>query len=154
MSASISRSAAVSSTDHVETSNGRTSPSIDEDFSPANTPGLELSTFKYVKSSARAAFDWRRQPGYSGSGGLYRAQFDDFDERDNGLYSFKSLEAEALQLIPILRANWVIALRGLDHAHRHRRQQQPCPTSCCRRSAAAPRCEAIRTSAFAIAIGC
>ena len=99
--------------DHVETSNGRTSPSIDEGFSPANTPGLELSTFKYVKSSARAAFDWRRQPGYSGSGGLYRVQFDDFDERDLGLYSFKLLEAEVRQLIPILRANWVIVLRGL-----------------------------------------
>jgi len=99
--------------DHIDTSNGRTSPSIEERFSPANTPGLELSTFKYVKSSARATFDWRRQPGYSGSGGLYRVQFDDFDERDNGLYSFKSLEAEVLQLIPILRANWVVALRGV-----------------------------------------
>ena len=66
-----------------------------------------------MRSSARATFDWRRQPGYSGSGGLYRVQFDDFDERDLGLYSFKLLEAEVLQLIPILRANWVIALRGL-----------------------------------------
>ena len=29
------------------------------------------------------------------------------------MYSFKSVEAEVVQLIPILRANWVIALRGL-----------------------------------------
>ena len=44
---------------------------------------------------------------------MYRVQFDDFRERDNDLYSFKRVEGEALQLIPILRANWVIALRGL-----------------------------------------
>jgi hypothetical protein len=40
-------------------------------------------------------------------------QLDDFRERDNDQYSFKSIEAEVVQLIPILRANWVIALRGL-----------------------------------------
>ena len=45
--------------------------------------------------------------------GSIASQFDDFHERDVDLYSFKSLEGEALQLIPILRANWVIALRGL-----------------------------------------
>jgi hypothetical protein len=40
-------------------------------------------------------------------------QFDDHRERDSELYSFRSLEAELLQLIPIMRANWVIALRGV-----------------------------------------
>jgi len=98
---------------YVETAPGRTMPSIEEEFSPANTPGLELSTFNYVTGTAFAAFDWRRNLGYSGSGGLYRVQFDDFRERDNDQYSFKSVEAEVVQLIPILRANWVIALRGL-----------------------------------------
>ena len=68
---------------------------------------------KYIRSTARAAYDWRRRPGYSGRGGLYRVQFDDFHERDNDLYSFQSLEAEVRQLIPIMRANWVIALRGI-----------------------------------------
>jgi hypothetical protein len=97
----------------VTTSGGRTAPSIDAVFSPANTPGLELSSFTYVTSTARAAFDWRRPLGYSGRGGLIRAQFDDYSERDNDLYSFQSLEGEVVQLIPILRANWVIALRGL-----------------------------------------
>jgi len=97
----------------VETSAGRTTPSIEERFSPANTPGLGISTFTYINSTAQAAIDWRRPLGYSGRGGLYRVQFDDFRERDNDLYSFRSAEAELLQLIPILRANWVIALRGL-----------------------------------------
>jgi hypothetical protein len=97
----------------ITTSGGRTSPSIEDVFTPANTPGLELSEFSYFNSTARAAFDWRRRPGYTGSGGLIRAQFDDFRERDHDQYSFQMLEGEVVQLIPILRANWVIALRGL-----------------------------------------
>jgi hypothetical protein len=101
---------------YVETSQGKTEPSIDVRFSPADTPGLELATYDYIRSSARAAFDWRRQPGYTGSGGLYRVQFDDVRDRNDSPYSFKSVEAEAVQLIPILHANWVIALRGLATA--------------------------------------
>jgi hypothetical protein len=99
--------------DYSDLSGGKSAPSIEEGFTPANTPALELSTAKYIKSTARAAYDWRKQPGYSGRGGLYRVQFDDFRERGNDVYSFRSLEAEARQLIPIMRANWVIALRGL-----------------------------------------
>jgi outer membrane protein assembly factor BamA len=98
---------------HVKTSDGKTAPSIETRFSPVDTPGLELAKYDYIKSSARAAFDWRRAPGYTGSGGLYRVQFDDVRDRDYDPYSYKSVEAEAIQLIPILRANWVIALRGL-----------------------------------------
>jgi hemolysin activation/secretion protein len=97
----------------ISTSGGRTSPSIEQLFTPGDTPGLELSGFTYVNSRASAAFDWRRPLGYSGRGGLLRAQFDDFRERDNDAYSFQSLEGEVIQLIPILRANWVVALRGL-----------------------------------------
>ena len=67
----------------IETGSGATGPSIEERFSPADTPGLELDQFKYVNSTARAAFDWRSRLGYAGSGGLYRVQFDDFRENDN-----------------------------------------------------------------------
>jgi len=97
----------------ITTDSGATGPSIEERFSPADTPGLELDQYKYVNSTARAVFDWRSRLGYAGSGGLYRVQFDDFRENDNDQYSYRSLEAEVLQLIPLMRANWVIALRGL-----------------------------------------
>ena len=97
----------------VETAAGRTSPSIEERFSPSGVPGLGIDSFTYINSTIHAAFDWRGSLGYRGEGGLYRVRFDDHRERDNDLYSFRSAEAEALQLIPILRANWVIALRGL-----------------------------------------
>jgi hypothetical protein len=97
----------------IATSAGRTGTSIAEGFSPANTPGLERVDFTYVNSMAGAAFDWRKPLAYSGGGGLYRIQLDDYRDRDGGLYSFRSIEAEVVQLFPILRANWVIALRGL-----------------------------------------
>jgi hypothetical protein len=97
----------------VATSAGRTGPSTDAQYEPADTPGLEFSQFTFVKSTARATFDWRRRLGYAGSGGVYRAHVDDYRDRDHGRYSFRSLEAEALQLIPVLRANWVIMLRGV-----------------------------------------
>jgi hypothetical protein len=98
---------------HIDTSSGKTGPSIEQGFSSADTPGLEFDRFSYINSTARAAFDWRRPAGYAGSGGLYRVQFDDYRERDHNGYSFQSLEAEVRQLIPLLRANWVLALRGL-----------------------------------------
>ena len=97
----------------IATSEGRTEPTIAARFSPTEAPGLEVADFTYINSRAYAAIDWRRPLGYSGRGGLYRVQFDDYRESDNDLYSFRSAEAEILQLIPILRANWVIALRGL-----------------------------------------
>jgi hypothetical protein len=97
----------------VSTSAGSTAPSTDAQFGPADTPGLAFSQFTFINSTARAAFDWRKRLGYAGSGGVYRVQFDDYRDRDHDRYSFRSLEAEALQLIPILRANWVIALRGV-----------------------------------------
>jgi hypothetical protein len=98
---------------HIDTSTGRTGLSIVQRFSPADTPGLEFDRFSYINSTARAAFDWRRPAGYSGLGGLYRVQFDDYQERDHDGYSFRALEAEVRQLIPLLRANWVLALSGL-----------------------------------------
>lgn len=94
------------------TSGGRTAPSIEERFEPSDTPGLEYSKFAFVNSTVSASYDWRRRLGYAGRGGLVRAKFDDYRDRDHGRYSFRSLEADALQLIPVLRANWVIALRG------------------------------------------
>lgn len=97
----------------IETSHGRTGLSIEQRFSPTDTPGLDFDSFSYINSTAHATFDWRRPAGYSGSGGLYRVQFDDYHERDDDGHSFRSLEAEVRQLIPLLHANWVLALRGL-----------------------------------------
>jgi hypothetical protein len=97
----------------IATSSGKTLPSIEERFSAFNTPGLGTSGFQYINSTIDATFDWRRPLGYSGRGGLYRVSFDDFRERENDAFSFRAFEAEGVQMLPILRANWVIVLRGL-----------------------------------------
>jgi outer membrane protein assembly factor BamA len=97
----------------VTTAAGRTGTSIEERFSPGDTAGLEHSQFGFVNSTVYAAYDSRRRLGYAGRGGLIRARFDDYRDRDHDRYSFRSIEAEALQLIPVLRANWVIVLRGV-----------------------------------------
>jgi hypothetical protein len=97
----------------ISTSTGATLPSIEERFGAFGTPGVGTPNFSYINSNVEAVFDWRRPLGYSGRGGRYRVSYDFFNEQDNPLFDFRSLEAEAVQLIPILRANWVIVLRGL-----------------------------------------
>jgi hypothetical protein len=97
----------------IQTSPGRTGPSTPENLAATGTPGLGRGMFRYVNSRARATFDWRRPSGYSGSGGLYRVQFDDYREPGDAQRSFRSIEGEVRQLIPLLRANWVVALGGL-----------------------------------------
>jgi hypothetical protein len=98
---------------HIRTSPGRTSPSIEQRFPTAAVAGLVADAIDYIKTSARATVDWRLPVGYSGSGGLYRVQFDDYHDGDGGAHSFHSVEAEVRQLIPVLRANWVLAIGGL-----------------------------------------
>jgi hypothetical protein len=98
---------------HIDTAAGAVGRSIEQGFSPADTPGLAAGPIRYVNSTVGATIDRRRPAGYSGSGGLYRVQADDYRASDGDAYSFRSLEAEVRQLIPLVRANWVVALRGL-----------------------------------------
>lgn len=96
----------------VETGRGAHGPSIEERFTQAAVPGLGVDT-EYLVTRAFAAIDWRQSPGYSTSGGLYRVSFSRYDERNDRPYSFRETELEVVQLVPLMRANWVIALRGL-----------------------------------------
>jgi hypothetical protein len=100
--------------DYLDLANGSTGThdSVELWFNPIDTPALLVDP-TYVRSTVSAAIDWRTPPGYSGSGGLYRAELANYSQRNTGPYSFRQFEAEAVQLIPILRANWVIALRGM-----------------------------------------
>ena len=86
--------------------------SIEQVFSAATAPGLD-SDPTYVRSRAFAIVDARKRPGYTGSGGLYRIEANDYSARSGGDVSFRQYEGEVAQLFPILRANWVIAVRGL-----------------------------------------
>jgi hypothetical protein len=62
---------------------------------------------------AEAAVDWRTSPGYSTRGGFHRLSWSLYHEAHGRPYSFQSLEYEALQLVPLLREQYVLVFRGL-----------------------------------------
>jgi hypothetical protein len=94
-----------------ETGRGKLAPSIEERFVLPDVPGLGVSP-DYFAPKVFAEVDTRAHRGYSTSGGYYRAELAYFDA-DRAGYSFRRLDAEASHRFPILRANWVVALRGL-----------------------------------------
>jgi outer membrane protein assembly factor BamA len=60
-----------------------------------------------------AEFDWRTSPSYTRHGGFYRVDWSDYhDTTSGGRASFRRIDAEAAQFFPILRENWIIALRA------------------------------------------
>jgi len=67
----------------------------------------------YRRSRAFAAFDWRTASAYTRRGGLYRLEWSDYHETNAGPYSFRRVDAEVQQFVPVLRENWIIALRAL-----------------------------------------
>jgi hypothetical protein len=81
-------------------------------FSAAEAPGMdEELNFNIVRGTV--AFDWRTSPGYSTRGGLYRATFERNQETKSLPYSFTSQEYEVVQLVPLVREQFVLAARGL-----------------------------------------
>jgi hypothetical protein len=96
----------------ITTGAGTAGTSIERRFTPADTAGLAANP-SYIRSRAFAEIDWRETPGYTRSGGLYRVTWWDYHERNTGPYSFRQVDAEADQFVPLLRENWVIAMRAL-----------------------------------------
>jgi hypothetical protein len=97
---------------HVETRSGAGDIPIEAAFTPADTAGLGASP-TYARSRLFAEVDWRESPGYTRRGGFYRLDWTDYRETQGGAFGFRRLDAEASQFFPILRNNWVIAVRAL-----------------------------------------
>jgi hypothetical protein len=97
---------------HISTGAGDNSNSINDRFTPVTAPGLGADP-EYVRTQVFAGYDWRTSPGYTDRGGWYHAEWYDYRRRDAGIGDFSRLDAEVRQFFPILRANQVIALRGL-----------------------------------------
>jgi hypothetical protein len=95
---------------NVTTGAGR-SDSIESTYTAEDAPGLGASP-DYVVSHLYTAVDWRDSPGYSRRGGYYRVDWRDYAERTGHGLAFQQVDALVTQLIPILRENWVIALRA------------------------------------------
>jgi hypothetical protein len=84
---------------------------VEARFDAADLPGLGAAPH-YRTSEARAAYDWRDSLGYSRRGGLYRVDWTSYDQRNGTAYSFRRVDVDVLQLVPLLRENWVFFLRA------------------------------------------
>lgn len=85
--------------------------SIEQTFTPADAPAYG-ETLRFGHFFGSAGLDWRRPAaGYADSGGLYRATFHAYDADDHR-FSFRRVDVDVVQHVPILRANWIVSLRG------------------------------------------
>jgi len=85
-------------------------PSVEEIYTPQTLPGLGASpTYLHVQGSAAA--DWRTGPGYTRRGGVYGITVHDFVDHDSD-FSFRKVDYDAVQHIPVLRDAWVLSLHG------------------------------------------
>ena len=76
----------------------------------------------YRRSRVFAEIDSRTSPATRDSGGLYRLEWSDYRQTNAGPYSFRRVDAEVQQFVPLLRENWVIALRALASTTEHGRR--------------------------------
>jgi hypothetical protein len=86
-------------------------PSIETAHTPQSAPGLGADV-GYLHTKIAAGIDWRQSPGYTRRGGLYEATLHDYRHVSGGLYSFRRLDGEVIQHLPLLRETWVLAARG------------------------------------------
>lgn len=81
-------------------------------FDDRDAPGLDRA-LQYHVSRGTLAFDWRTAPGYSTRGGYYRVSLEQNREAHGRPYSFTSQEYEIVQLVPLVREQFVLAAHGL-----------------------------------------
>ena len=87
------------------------SPSTGDRFDEVTAPGLTRQP-SFLHADMSLDVDTRDVPGYPTSGGRYRLSVASFHDRDYSRYSFRRVEADAAQYIPLLHKSWVLALRG------------------------------------------
>jgi outer membrane protein assembly factor BamA len=85
--------------------------STDDIYSAAVTPGIDNQT-DFLQSAVFAQYDYRDIPGGPRSGGNYIARFTYNKDVDLKRHTFRRLDLEVQQYIPLFNARRVIALRG------------------------------------------
>jgi outer membrane translocation and assembly module TamA len=81
-------------------------------FFGADAPGMDVE-LNYHVTRGTIAFDWRPAPAYSTRGGYYRATFERNQEAKGLPYSFSAQEYEVVQLLPLVREQFILAAHGL-----------------------------------------
>jgi len=87
--------------------------SIQTEASLPGTTATRAIDPTYRRTRLFAEVDTRTSPGYARRGGLYRVEWSDYSQTNGSGYSFQRTDAEVRQFFPVLRENWVIALRAL-----------------------------------------
>jgi ATP:ADP antiporter, AAA family len=71
-----------------------------------------LVTPAYRRTQVFAEVDSRTSPSYTTRGGLYRLTWSTYHQVNGRAFSFVRTDADVRQFLPLLRDNWVIALRA------------------------------------------
>lgn len=77
-----------------------------------DAPGLDQHLAYHVARGS-AMVDWRPAPGYSTRGGFVRASIERNSESNGKPYSFNAQEFEVVQMVPLVREQFVLAGRAL-----------------------------------------
>ena len=87
------------------------SPTTGDRFDEATAPGLTRQP-DFLHADVSVAVDTQDVPGYPTSGGRYRVSVASFHDQDYARYSFRRLDADAAQYIPLFHKSWVLTLHG------------------------------------------
>ena len=87
------------------------SPSTGDRFDEVTAPGLTRQP-DFLHADVSVAIDTQDVPGYPTSGGRYRVSIASFHDQNYAQYSFRRLDADAAQYIPLFHKNWVLTLHG------------------------------------------
>ena len=95
--------------------------STEQLYGPAQAPGIGQQS-DFLRGAGFVQYDYRDNPGGARSGGNYLAQFTYNRDTDLRRHTFRQLELEAQQYIPMFNRRRVIALRArsvLSYANRN-----------------------------------
>jgi hypothetical protein len=86
-------------------------PSSELVFDASALPGFDAAA-DFMRADARVAYDWRDNPLHPHSGGRYSIRFSDFTDQDLDAYSFRRVELDVQQYVPLPNQYRTIALRA------------------------------------------
>jgi hypothetical protein len=86
-------------------------PSTDETFDPATIPGYQAQP-DFLRLNGGISFDYRDNAFLPRSGGFYRINYFDYQDRDLNAYDFRQLHGDLEQYVPLGHKFRVLAFRA------------------------------------------
>lgn len=86
-------------------------PNTQDAFTETTAPGV-TSQPSFAHTDASATYDVRDVPGHPTSGGAYMVSVGTYNDLDTGRYSFRTMQLEGTQYVPLFSRRLVFALRA------------------------------------------